>query len=620
MNKNLSLAFALAAAALQSGGMVSALSAQAKATPQVDSSASAAKAKPVFENGQAQIVPEFADPTQWIQEVLWVESEFDSDGDGKKDRIFVSVTRQKQTATEGLKVPVIYESSPYYSGIAPSKSYFWNVKHPIGGEPASRSAAPSISYTPAKNSLPSEHARTWVPRGFAVVHSEAPGTGLSQGCSPMGAPHEALAPKAVINWLNGKATGYKTADGFDTVTADWTTGNVGMTGTSYNGTLALAAATTGVEGLKAIIPVAPLTSYYHYYRSFGLVRSPGGYLGEDIDVLYDAVNSGDPAKRDLCNSIIRDGQIKAGIDRVKGDYNDFWQGRDYLNGVKNIKAAVLMAHAFNDWNVMPEHSVRIYDALKETNVPRRIYFHQGGHGGPPPLEHMNRWFTRYLYDVENSVEKDPKSWVIRENVRANTPTPYAEYPNPDAQDVEFFIAKGGNKNGELSLTKQKAQGTEKFTDDVSISATMLAQADSSENRLMYVSPVLKNDLHLSGWSNIKLSIASNAPTANLSVYLVIVGRGSVITRGWADPQNYKSLRESEPLKSGKFYDMSFYLQPDDQIIPAGSRIALMVFSSDKDFTLWPPAGTELTLDLDKVSLKLPVVGGKKAVEAAFKAE
>ena len=71
-----------------------------------------------------------------------------------------------------------------------------------------------------------------------------------------------------------------------------------MTGTSYNGTIPLAAAVTGVAGLEAIIPIAPNTSYYHYYRSNGLVRHPGGWLGEDIDFLYDFINSGDPARRD----------------------------------------------------------------------------------------------------------------------------------------------------------------------------------------------------------------------------------------------------------------------------------------------------------------------------------
>ena len=57
--------------------------------------------KPVFENGEAQIVPEFNNPDSWIQHDLWVETEFDSDGDGKPDRMHVDVTRPVQTETEG---------------------------------------------------------------------------------------------------------------------------------------------------------------------------------------------------------------------------------------------------------------------------------------------------------------------------------------------------------------------------------------------------------------------------------------------------------------------------------------------------------------------------------------
>jgi X-Pro dipeptidyl-peptidase len=62
--------------------------------------------------------------------------------------------------------------------------------------------------------------------------------------------------------------------------------------------------------------------------------------------------------------------------------------------------------------------------------------------------------------------------------------------------------------------------------------------------------------------------------------------------------------------------MRFDLQPDDQIVPAGKRIGLMIFSSDRDFTLWPKAGTELTLDLAGTTLRLPIVGGVAAFRAA----
>lgn len=42
----------------------------------------------------------------------------------------------------------------------------------------------------------------------------------------------------------------------------------------------------------------------------------------------------------------------------------------------------------------------------------------------------------------------------------------------------------------------------------------------------------------------------------------------------------------------------------------------MIFSSDKDFTLRPSPGTELTVDLDATSVTLPVVGGAEAFSKA----
>ena len=225
----------------------------------------AVKAQPTIKDGEAQVVDAFKDSKKWIRHHLWVETEFDSDGDGKKDRMHVDVTRPEQTETEGLKVAVIYETSPYYCGTGTNeKQFFWNPQHEIGVTPPKHETPPAIEFESTRDSISRSHVSDWVPRGFAVVHSCSPGTGLSQGCPTVGGDNESLAPKAVIDWLNGRAKGFTTADGSDEVKAYWSTGKVGMTGTSYNGTLPLAAATTGVEGLKAIIPVAPNTSYYHY--------------------------------------------------------------------------------------------------------------------------------------------------------------------------------------------------------------------------------------------------------------------------------------------------------------------------------------------------------------------
>ena len=587
----------------------------------------AEKATPIFVDGEAQIVDAFKDSDKWIRHDLWVETEFDTDGDGEPDRMHVAVTRPEQTDTEGLKLPVIYVSSPYFAGVAAdAPGTMWDVNIELGGTAKER-FHPDVTRRGQRPIISNSHTKKWIPRGYIVVHSSSPGTGLSDGAPTIGGPNESLAPKTVIDWLCGRITGYTERDGKEEVKAYWSTGKVGMTGTSYNGTIPLAAATTGVEGLEAIIPIAPNTSYYHYYRSNGLVRSPGGYLGEDIDVLYDFVHSGDEDKREYNNKTVRDTEMMNGMDRQTGDLNAFWSGRDYLNQMDNMKAALLMSHGFNDWNVMPEHSYRIYKAAKEKGLPTQIYYHQLGHGGPPPTSMMNRWFTKYLHGIDNGVDtEENKAFIVREYDDRQQPTAYKDYPNPEASDVTFYLTAGGNTSGNLHLDSKMKATTEKLIDDVSFSGKDLATDEKSTNRLLYVTPILKEDLHISGVPKVSITLASNKPAANLSVWLVSLpwqeGKAikitdNIITRGWADPKNHKSLTDEEDLVPGQFYTVNFDLMPDDQIIKAGQQIGFMIFSSDQEFTLHPKAGTELTIKVGGgTTLTLPVVGGKNAFEKA----
>jgi X-Pro dipeptidyl-peptidase len=387
----------------------------------------------------------------------------------------------------------------------------------------------------------------------------------------------------------------------------------------------VAAATTGVEGLKAIIPVSPNTSYYRYYRSNGLVRSPGGYLGEDTDVLYSFIDSGSPARRETCDRTIRDGELVPGEDRATGDYNDFWRNRDFMQRLGGIKAATFLAHGLNDWNVMPEHSIRVFEALEKRGVPTAMYLHQGGHGGPPPMELMNEWFTHFLYGVDNGIDRGPKVWIEREGAAGGQLTAYPDYPAAGTVEVTLHPTPGGVRTGGLALTPAGSQGTgtggkETLVDNFSFDGATLAKAEWTDHRLIYATPELTDPVRISGTPRVTIRMAANKPAANLSVWLVSLPYTegsrrapdpyeSLITRGWADPQNHASLEKGEPLVPGGFYDVTFDLQPDDQIVPKGKRIALMILSTDREFTVWPEPGTEITVDLGGTSLTLPVVGG-----------
>jgi predicted acyl esterase len=676
--------------------------AAASAVPSAVSAA--APAVPTFVNGMSQAV--FATGSaNWVNEDLWVELDVDTDGDGKKDRVHTDVSRPTETNTDGLKVPVIFEDSPYYAG-GPSQDN-WAVDHEIGIPPAMRALPPAFNGRAHTSTISSIYESTWVPRGYAVVHAESPGSGSSTGCPNSGAPIETQGATGVIEWLNGKRKAYTSRDGsVEAAPVTWHNGNTAMMGTSYNGTLPIAAASTGVEGLKAIVPISAISDWYDYYRANGAVRAPGGYQGEDLDVLTEYVytrwDENPPATRSICRPLIEDLKVKQ--DRKTGDRSAFWDERNYMKDVKagKMKAATLIAHGGNDFNVMTKHAAQLYDELKQQNIPHQFYFHQGGHGGAPPDYLVNLWFTKYLWNQDNGVQNLPKSWVVRNeanacpprestvateatntatltvasaaafsvgqtltvpqtnaagtitsttrvitNIAGNTltlatpvatavgqrvvsgavvnlvcgnanPTPYAEWPDPAAGDAVLKPNPGGSARGALT-PGGGTTGVETIVDAPTVTATALMNAATEDSRLLYVTNPLTQDVRISGTPKIKVKAAFSKTKANLTAVLVSLpatGNGTILTRGWTDPENRTSDYVSEPITPGTFYDLDFDLQAKDAVVAAGRRIGVMIMSSDQEFTVRPAAGTEVSVDLAGTSFTLPVVGGSKVFSTA----
>jgi X-Pro dipeptidyl-peptidase len=300
----------------------------------------------------------------------------------------------------------------------------------------------------------------------------------------------------------------------------------------------------------------------------------------------------------------------------------------------------------------------MWDALKRINPSAKLYMSQGGHGAPPPPDIQAKWWAHYLSGVNNGVDTLPRAMIVQSTATAPAPVPlpdagdgrrrvlvatpaptfFTDYPVPGSAPVDLHLMKGGNAVGSASLAASAKQGTEKLVDDFNVTPAVMALSASSPNRLIYALPALKDSIHLSGRAVVTVKLAASKPAVNLSVYLVTLpydstrigsaGEVGVVTRGWADPQNWKSLTgdadytsmaKGEPLVPGQFYTMTFPLQPDDQVILQGQQLALMIFSSDAGFTLHPAPGAELTIDLDGTSFTIPVVGGKAKLQAALEA-
>jgi X-Pro dipeptidyl-peptidase len=158
-----------------------------------------------------------------------------------------------------------------------------------------------------------------------------------------------------------------------------------------------------------------------------------------------------------------------------------------------------------------------------------------------------------------------------------------------------------------------------------------AAAAQSPHRLVYKSDPIAKPVHFSGTPAVSLRLSFSRPAAIVSAMLVDYkanGSRTIVTRGWADPQNRKSPDDPEQyrllgrdgLDSETFaidpdrpYTISFELQPHDYVFQPGSRIGLMLYSSDQLFTPYPQPGTSLTLETGRSTLSLPVVGGAAAV-------
>src|SRR6185369_12857598 len=111
------------------------------------------KLGPVVRDGMMQPVLEFADTTQVIRQSLWVETNFDSDHDGKLDRVHVQVTRPGAAEKAGLKIPILMLSSPYI-GPTNGNSADWDVNQELGAPSPPRVNPPFRAFSDAMRLQP----------------------------------------------------------------------------------------------------------------------------------------------------------------------------------------------------------------------------------------------------------------------------------------------------------------------------------------------------------------------------------------------------------------------------------------------------------------------------------
>ena len=482
---------------------------------------------PVFENGLAQPVFKFTDgktgenynpaTSSIVRYCVYVESDYDMDGDGKRDLVkaFIQVPR---SAVEGnYKAATLYEARPYCAGVqadgydhmkeVESKEYRKIDFADLDKEVPARipegmisvmdlalKADPADWYYPDKgnnNSMVYENLDNfnyYLVRGFAVVVSAGFGALGSDGFNYVGSEYERDAFKFVVEWLHGDRVAYADREGKIQTKADWSNGNVAMTGRSYAGTMPFAVATTGVEGLKTIVPVAGIADWYTQQNMQGAQRywpkeMLNSFLAYFCSSRYNDETLSEKQLDDIAafHHELSLQQLKCGF-----DYDpEFWGAGNYRLHADQIKCSALIVHGFNDENVSTKQFEMMHTAFEQAGQTVKLILHQGPHITPTMANKnygilidgkfyddiVNEWISHYLYGVENSAEEMPE-------VLAQTNYDQKKWETESAWKTEHTIKLTSKEESKTVIDtdwEKAGVSAENFDDVMALKSTNMAQ-------------------------------------------------------------------------------------------------------------------------------------------------
>lgn len=517
-----------------------------------------------------QTVPYF-NVAEAVKEVVYVETGFDHDKDGKIDRIKVEVNRPN--AALGAKVPLIIHASPYF-------------------------------FQQARNEWETDF---FVPRGYAVATVALPGTDFSRGCADVGGNKEVLSTKAVIDWANGRAKGFHD-DGSVADATLWTNGKSGMIGVSWDGTIANAVASTGVEGLKTIVPVAAISSWYDYTRGNGIP-----FYEEYVKFLADYISHYDSQ---TCADLTPVLQTKS--DDPTGSYNKWWSIRDFRLDASKVTASVFVVHGLTDENVKTRHFGEWWNELAANGVERRIFLHQKQHVEPyyefgstytTPLQ---QWFDYYLQGIDNGAPNEPQAIIQRED---NSWSTDAVWPPTGTQDQKLQLKSplGGG-----AAQSARADRYLSFTQAAEYSSDSIVTNPNTprKDRLVFLSNQLTEQVRESGTATITLRVKVDKKNAGLQARVVDYTNSTsyIVSRTIADLGHHKSWKVKEDLVPGQWYDLTWEINADDRIFAKGHNLGVVI-TAEKANPLIAYEPVTATVDTQKSWITLPLAGKLPAFAA-----
>ena len=459
-------------------------------------------------------------------------------------------------------------------------------------------------------------------RGFAVGISSLRGTGNSGGCFSMGAPNEVKDTAAVIEYLAKQP---------------WSNGKVGMTGVSYPGTTPQEEWEYAPPALKTVVPGEGITDMYQYDFENGVpmgAQSTNG--GPGFPVYYWAIVGLGPAGLNggaqVLDPVSMPGTItgEACQQRISwtedpatnwifGDKDSFWQQRDFLSRLRadptRKRPSMLYLQGFQDWNVKTNNMADWVPAVESSGVPFHALLGQWDHNWPQRADwndFMTAWFDQFLLGRNTGVLNAPRIQMADNTGQWRNES---VWPEP-AVNVVVHPGQSG------AMGPAKGTGSASFNDYAGAPITAEGQPKPND-RVLFTTDPLSNDLHLSGMVRFVGAVTASAARANLMLSLGDEAPDGTITWiNWAC-QNLNTVSNPEAGRTsvaGLRQTVAVNFFPQEDVIKAGDRVVLaaagnlilpaswqaLSTEATNTFTMDPVAtGGTVALDLSSASLTLP---------------
>ena len=430
-----------------------------------------------------------------------------------------------------------------------------------------------------------------VPHGFAFAQVSVMGTGRSNHCMDLMGTAEQLGVDAAVTWLG---------------TQNWSNGNVGMIGKSYDGSTPWQAAMFGNEHLTTIVPISGLIGVMELMWRNGSseARAPimhnGVYGSYGID--GDLEDSGN-----MCPDYIA-GPATGGAAWAWGGEaaGNYWGERYFLDRVlENYNGSVYLIQGMHDWNVDPHMAVPTINRLYDNNIEAKGLFGQWDHDYPdrpqimfdrsgvgrgieafPEMVRMDwmqdllEWFTYYLQ------EEGPKPWLGVEIQSNQGPWRFEDrYPMTDTTELVWEL-------GSADLASAGGGNT--------------IRPDASSGPV-YETPPLEEDLYFGGLPRLHVNV--NTATVGGQIYALLedCDGANCIHIGHAIMDlRYHAGGDDEQTWTPVFEEITALMEffPMDVEVPAGHTIKLTLRSTGEDYlpsaasTLVTVVDTGSTLQLD----------------------